>query len=337
MEYPDYYFPFNSSDDESSEVHERFLRFREVFLPCVYAVVFVFGLLGNLLVLLIYVIYQKLQSVTDVFLANLPLADLVYVCTLPFWAYAGFHQWVFGRALCKILQGIYTVNFYVSMLTLTCITVDRFITVVQATKAYKHRAMHMACSKGIVGGTWVVSVLLSLPQIIYSEVHSRDRLICDYEENEVFRVVLATQTTLGFFLPLLTMMLCYPVIIRTILLSRGFRKHKSLKIIIVVVAVFLLTQTPFNLVKLIRSSNWEYYAMTSFDYAIVATEAIAYLRLCLNPVLYAFVGLKFRNNFRKLMKDAGCIGFLRQWKSSEDNSKSCSPSHNPEGTCMVQL
>ncbi|XP_033618516.1 C-X-C chemokine receptor type 6 isoform X2 [Fukomys damarensis] len=336
MEYPDYYFPLNSSDDESSEVHEGFLRFREVFMPCVYAVVFVLGLLGNALVLLIYVGYQRLRSVTDVFLVNLPLADLVFVCTLPFWAYAGFHQWVFGRALCKILQGVYTANFHVSMLTLTCITVDRFITVVQATKAYNHRAVRTACSKGILGGTWVVSLLLALPQIVYSEVHSHDRLICDYQENEISRAVLVTQTTLGFFLPLLTMVLCYPVIIRTILLSRGFRKHKSLKIIILVVAVFLLTQTPFNLVKLIRSSNWEYYTMTSFDYAIVVTEAISYLRLCLNPVLYAFVGVKFRNNFWKLVKDAGCVGFLSQWKS-EDNSKSCSASHNPEATCMVQL
>ncbi|KAM6160019.1 C-X-C chemokine receptor type 6 [Erethizon dorsatum] len=344
METTDYEFPqipglSSSDEDNSSEVHERFLRFHEVFLPCMYVVVFVLGLLGNALVLVIYIFYQKSKTVTDMFLANLPLADLVFVCTLPFWAYAGSHQWVFGRAMCKILHGIFTINFYVSMLTLTCITVDRYMVVVQATKAYAQGATCTAWGKGILGGTWVVSLVLSLPQIIYGDVHHRDKLVCDYHQDEIFRVVLATQMTLGFFLPLLTMMLCYPVIIRTLLLSRGFQKHKSLKIIILVVAVFLLTQTPFSLVKLIRSSKWEYYTRTSFNYAIVVTEAISYLRVCLNPVLYAFVGLKFRKNFWKLMKDTGClpyIGFSSEWKS-EDTSKSCSASHSAKPTSMFQL
>lgn len=345
MEDPDYAFPelpgFNSSEDyDSSEVHERFQHFHRVFLPCVYMAVFVLGLLGNVLVLLVYVAYQKLRSVTDMLLANLPLADLVFVCTLPFWAYAGYHQWVFGRVACKALRGIYAVNFYVSMLTLTCITVDRFIVVVKATKAYNQQATCMTWGRGLLSGAWVVSLLLSLPQIIYAEVHHFDHLVCSDHQDETFRVVLASQMTLGFFLPLLTMLLCYPLIVCTLLRSRGFRKHRSLKIVILVVAVFLLTQTPFSLVKLIRSSSWEYNAMTSFQYVVVVTEAFAYLRVCLNPVLYAFVGLKFRKNFWRLVKDTGClpyVGFSGQWKSSEDNSKSCSVSHNAEATSMFQL
>ncbi|XP_004640826.1 C-X-C chemokine receptor type 6, partial [Octodon degus] len=264
----------------------------------------------------------------------------VFVCTLPFWAYAGAHQWVFGGVMCKTLRGIYAINFYVSMLTLTCITVDRYLVVVQATKAYTQGSTCMAWGKAILAGTWVVSVALSLPQIIYSDVRHYDKLICDYHHDEIFRVILATQITLGFFLPLLTMMFCYPAIIRALLLSRGFQKHKSLKIIILVVVVFLLTQTPFSLVKLIRSSRWEYYTMTSFSYAIVVTEAISYLRICLNPVFYAFVGVKFRKNFWKLVKHAGCLpclGFSREWKSSEDNSKSGSSSHSAKPTSTFQL
>lgn len=328
---------FFSTSNDSSQEHEGFLQFRRIFLPCVYAVVFISGLVGNSLVLVVYIFYQRLKSLTDVFLVNLPLADLVFVCTLPFWAYAGIHEWVFGKVMCKTLRGIYTINFYTSMLTLTSITVDRFIAVVQATKAYNQQAKRMTWGKVICFIIWVVSLLVSLPQIIYSNVLHLDKVICGYHDEEISTMVLASQMTLGFFLPLLAMIVCYSIIIQTLLRARGFRKHKSLKIIFLVVAVFLLTQTPFNLVKLIRSTSWEYYAMTSFDYAIMVTEAIAYLRACLNPVLYAFVGLKFRKNFRKLVKDVGCLPYLRassQWKSSEDNSKSCSTSHNVEATSM---
>ncbi|XP_021502218.1 C-X-C chemokine receptor type 6 [Meriones unguiculatus] len=329
----------NNSSDNSWD-HKRFLKFKEVFLPCMYLVVLVFGLLGNSLVLIIYIFYQKLRSLTDVFLVNLPLADLVFVCTLPFWAYAGTYEWVFGTVMCKTLLGMYTVNFYVSMLTLTCITVDRFIVVVQATKVFNQQTKLKIWGQVTCLLIWVSSLLVSLPHIIYGNVENFDKLICQYHNEAISTVVLATQMTLGFFLPLLTMIVCYSGIIKTLLHARSFQKHKSLKIIFLVVAVFLLTQTPFNLAILIQSTSWEYYTMTSFQYAILVTEGIAYLRACLNPVLYAFVGLKFRKNFWKLVKDVGCLPYLgvsSQGKSSEDSSKTCSASHNVETTSMFQL
>lgn len=330
---------FNNSSGNSQE-HKRFLKFKEVFLPCMYLVVFVLGLLGNSLVLIIYIFYQRLRTLTDVFLLNLPLADLVFVCTLPFWAYAGTYEWVFGTAMCKTLRSMYAMNFYGSMLTLTCITVDRFVVVVQATKAFNRQAKWKIWGQVTCLLIWVVSLLVSLPQIIYSRVGYIDRLICQFHNEAVSIVVLVLQMTLGFFLPLLTMILCYSGIIKTLLHARNFQKHKSLKIIFLVVATFLLTQTPFNIAMLIQWIRWEYSTITSFQYAILVTEAIAYLRACLNPVLYAFVGLKFRKNLWKLMKDISCLsrlGVSSQWKSSEDNSKTCSASHNAETTSMFQL
>lgn len=338
-DYYEDYVLFNTSYSSRQE-HEQFLQFSKIFLPCMYVAVFICGLVGNSLVLVIYIFYQKLKSLTDVFLMNLPLADLVFVCTLPFWTYASIHEWVFGKIMCKILLGIYTSNFYTAMLILICITVDRFTAVVQATKAYNEKAKWTSWAKVICLSAWVVSLLVSLPQIIYGDVHHLDKRICGYHNAEISTMVLAIQMTLGFFLPLHVMIVCYSVIIKNLLRVRGFHKHKSLKIIFLVVALFLLTQTPFNLVKLIRSTSWEYDTMTSFQYAIVVTEAIAYLRVCLNPVLYGFVGLKFRKNFWKLMKDTGCLPYLGvsgQQNFSENSSKTCSTSHHAEATSMFQL
>lgn len=340
MEDIDYFESYMSNTSTASkQKHDDFLEFKKLFLPCMYIAVFLCGLVGNSLVLVIYIFYQKLKSLTDMFLVNLPVADLVFVCTLPFWAYAGMHEWVFGKGMCRILLGIYTFNFYTSMLILVCITVDRFMAVVRATKAYNQKAKRMSWGKAICGSVWVVSLLFSLPQIIYGDVSKRDKWVCGYQE-EISTVVLATQLTLGFFLPLVNMIVCYSVIIKTLLHARGFQNHKSLKIIFLVVAVFLLTQTPFTLVKLVGSTSWVYQTRTSYQCALTVTEAIAYLRACLNPVLYAFVGLKFRKNFWKLVKDISClpyVGASSQLKSSEDTSKTCSVSQQAEGTSMFQL
>ncbi|KAI3363982.1 hypothetical protein L3Q82_001579 [Scortum barcoo] len=42
--------------------------------------------------------------------------------------------------------------------------------------------------------------------------------------------------------------------------------------------------------------------------AKTVTQTIAYLHCCLNPVLYAFVGVKFRNHFRRIIQDLWCLG-----------------------------
>ncbi|KAM5292625.1 C-X-C chemokine receptor type 6 [Ctenodactylus gundi] len=338
-----YQDPFNGSAEtaeESDEDHERFLQFRRAFLPCMYLTVCVLGLLGNALALTVYTCYQGLKSLMDVLLANLLLADLLFLCTLPFWAYAGMHQWVFGQAMCKIVQGAYTMNFYTSMLTLTCITVDRLVVVVWPIAAHNQQAQWRVWGKALCLLLWVVSLGVSLPQVIYANVQNFDTVICAYQSEGITTVVLAIQMALGFFLPLLAMTVCYSVIIWTLLRTQSSRKKKSVKIIFLVVVLFLLTQTPFNLAKLIRSTRWEYHAMTTFHYVIVVTEAVAYLRACLNPVLYAFVGLKFRKNLQKLAKDLGC--FPSRWVSyggpaSEDSSKSCLATRNGEATSMSQL
>ncbi|XP_027728004.1 C-X-C chemokine receptor type 6 [Vombatus ursinus] len=331
---------WTSLENISKEEHENFLKFSKIFLPITYLLVFSFGLVGNCLVLAVYIFCQKAKSLTDQLLLNLPIGDLLFICTLPFWAYATIHEWVFGQVTCKIVLGMYTLNFYTSMLFLTCITIDRFVAVVQATKTHNYQAKRMTIRKILYVTIWVVSLLVSIPQFKFARVSQNNKQVCHNEEEEISTVVLAIQMTIGFFLPLTAMIICYSVIIKTLIHAKGFQKHKSLKIIFLVVAVFVMTQLPFNLIKLIRTTSWEYDTDPHFHYALVITEAIAYLRACLNPVLYAFVGVKFRKNFWKLMKALKCpyaAGKISQYQASDEASKSFVASNNAQATSMYQL
>ncbi|XP_028926908.1 C-X-C chemokine receptor type 6 [Ornithorhynchus anatinus] len=335
----------NEDNSSSTNDHGAFMKFNTTFVPCMYSLVFILGLVGNSLVLSVYVFYGKLKTLTDVFLVNLPMADLLFLCTLPFWAYTTVHEWIFGEFMCKLVKGLYTLNLYTSMLLLTCITVDRFISVAQATKAHAYQSRRLTWGKITCICMWLISLAVTTPQFIYSTVSNQDKQVClefgNSDSRQVFLVALAAQMTIGFFLPLLAMIVCYSVIIKTLIRAKGFQKHKSLKIIFLVVAVFVLTQLPYNLVKLIVRAHWEYYTYPSFHYALVVTESIAYLRACLNPVLYAFVGLKFRNNFWKLLRDLRCphqLQITSNWRTTdEDASKTFTASNLAEVTTTYQL
>ncbi|XP_010217353.1 PREDICTED: C-X-C chemokine receptor type 6 [Tinamus guttatus] len=329
--------------DLSETGNDNFYTFTRIFLPCMYSCVFIFGLAGNTLVFIILVFYEKLKTLTDIYLLNLATADLVFLWTLPFWAYSAAQEWAFGTGACRIIRGLYNLNLYTSMLTLTCITFDRLIAITFATKAHQCQGKRMTWGKVICILIWVISLAFATPQFIFSEAFQIDKAICqeNYPNHRTEVVLEVVQVALGYFIPMLAMIICYSLIIKTLLHARSFQKHKSLKKIFSVVATFILTQSPYTFLRLIKIADWSFNLNSSFEYAIVITEAFAYFHGCLNPVLYFFIGVKFRKNFQKIIKKSRCIKgqvSVRHGQTTEDEgSKTFTASNNAEATTMYPL
>ncbi|KAG8136021.1 hypothetical protein E2320_009003 [Naja naja] len=117
-----------------------------VMVPTVYSIIFIIGIFGNSLVVIIIYFYMKLKTVASVFLLNLALADLCFLVTLPLWAAttAMKYHWPFGNCLCKIASVAATFNMYASVFLLTCLSVDRYLTIVHPMKARLRRTMLIA-------------------------------------------------------------------------------------------------------------------------------------------------------------------------------------------------
>ncbi|XP_072711136.1 C-X-C chemokine receptor type 6 [Ciconia boyciana] len=337
-----FYYNFSIIDPYENG-SENFHTFTRVFLPCMYSVVFILGLAGNALVFVILVFYEKLRTLTDIFLLNLAIADWVFLWTLPFWAYSAAQEWTFGTVVCRIIRGLYTLNLYTSMLTLTSTTFDRLISITFATKAHMCQTKRMTWGKLICVLIWVMALAFATPQFIFSEVFSIDKAICqeEYPNHRTELVLEVIKVTLGYFIPMLAMIICYSLIIRTLLHAKSFQKNKSLKRIFSVVAIFILTQSPYTFLRLIKIIDWSFNLNSSFEYAIIITEALAYFHGCLNPVLYFFMGMKFRRNLQKIMKNSRCIKqrvTAKQWQiTEEEGSKTFTASNNADATSMYPL
>ncbi|XP_010194089.2 C-X-C chemokine receptor type 6 [Colius striatus] len=337
-----FYYNFSIVDpDENGS--ENFHTFTRVFLPCTYSVVFILGLAGNTLVFVILVFYEKLKMLTDIFLLNLAVADWVFLWTLPFWAHSAAQEWAFGTVACRVIRGLYTLNLYTSMLTLTSITFDRLVAITFATKAHMCQTKRTTWGKAVCVLIWVISLGFATPQFIFSEVVSIDKAICHekYPNHGTELVLEVIQVTLGYFIPMLAMIICYSLIVRTLLHARNFQKKKSLKKIFSVVAIFILTQSPYTFLRLIKIIDWSFNLNSSFEYAIIITEALAYLHGCLNPILYFFMGVKFRRNLRKIIKSLRCIKgrvTAKHWQTTEEEgSKTFTASNNADATSMDPL
>ncbi|KAG7234921.1 hypothetical protein INR49_003616 [Caranx melampygus] len=149
--------------------------FRSQFEPPLFWIITLVGGAGNLAVVWIYLNFRRrLKTMSDVYLLNLAVADLLFLFTLPLWATEASRGWSFGPTLCRLNSALYKVNLFSSMLLLTCISVDRYIVIVQTTKAQNSKMKRRRHSRLVCAGVWLFALVLALPELIFATVTNVD-------------------------------------------------------------------------------------------------------------------------------------------------------------------
>ncbi|KAJ7345944.1 hypothetical protein JRQ81_001894 [Phrynocephalus forsythii] len=337
-------YPYNYSDDytiEPSSLAEA-CRPESASLVVRYVVAFIYclvclmSLVGNCLVVLVVCYNKGNRSVTDVYLLNLAIADLLLALTLPIWAIYRAHEWIFGLAMCKLTSVLKEANFYSGILLLAFISIDRYLAIVYATRAatQKRHWVKFACT-----GIWLFSFLLSLPVIASRDVFqapNSSQMVC-YEniggnQTDKWRVVLRIlPQTFGFIVPLLIMLFCYGVTVHRLFQTKNIQKKRAMKVILAVVLVFLFCWLPYH-ISLLTDTLLRTHVIAEtcgrhnvIDAALVGTEILGLSHSCMNPIIYAFIGQKFRNNFLKILATRGIISkeiLIRYRKGSSFSSTS---------------
>lgn len=290
------------------KVQER--AFGAQLLPPLYSVVFVIGLIGNILVALVLMQYKRLRSMTSIYLLNLAISDLIFLFTLPFWIdYKVKDDWIFGDAMCKLLSGFYFMGLYSEIFFIVLLTIDRYLAIVHAVFALRARTVTFGIVTSIV--TWVLAILASVPGLYFSKtqwefthytcsLHFPPESFTKWKQFQALKL-----NILGLILPLLVMIVCYTGIIKILLRRPNEKKAKAVRLIFVIMIIFFLFWTPYNLsvfVSAFQDSLFTYKCEQSrqLDLAIQVTEVIAYTHCCVNPVIYVFVGERFRKYLRQL-------------------------------------
>ncbi|KAM6151745.1 C-X-C chemokine receptor type 3 [Rhynchocyon petersi] len=307
------------------------LNFDRAFLPALYGLLFLLGLLGNGAVAVVLLKQREALSSTDTFLLHLAVADTLLVLTLPLWAVDAAVQWIFGSGLCKVAGALFNINFYAGALLLACISFDRYLSIVHATQLYRRGPPTRVALTCIV--VWGICLLFALPELIFLSAHHDERLNathCQYSFPQVGRTALRMlQLVAGFLLPLVVMAYCYARILAVLLVSRGRRRLRAMRLVVVVVVVFAVCWTPYHLVILVdtlmdlgalaRNCGRE----NRVDVAKSVTSGLGYLHCCLNPLLYAFVRVKFRERMAMLLMRLDCLSQRRhQWQPSSSHRDS---------------
>uniref|UniRef100_A0A3Q3WPR2 G-protein coupled receptors family 1 profile domain-containing protein n=1 Tax=Mola mola TaxID=94237 RepID=A0A3Q3WPR2_MOLML len=303
-----YNYDYNSTCDQDPSAQSSD---KTMILLALYYMLFLLGLIGNTTVLWVLLRYIKLKTMTDMCLLNLALSDLILAASLPLWAYNSQNL-----ALCKLMTGVYQLGFYSGTLFVTLMSVDRYVAIVHAISAMRVRSL--CC--GIIASVtiWAVSATAAVPQVIFASLeidpddNSSECQPLYPEETQQFWKKLRnfTENTVGLFVCLPIMIFSYVKILFVLSRSRNSKKNRAIKLILAIVCVFVVCWVPYNVTVFLQTLQLFEFLGTcevsrSMSSAMGFAEIIAVSHCCLNPIIYAFVGEKFRKSLADVL--AWCL------------------------------
>ncbi|XP_003916073.1 N-formyl peptide receptor 3 [Papio anubis] len=307
----DFSIPLNESEEVLPEPAGYTVLW--IFSLLVHGVTFVFGVLGNGLVIWVAG-FRMTRTVSTICYLNLALADFSFSAILPFRmvSVAMREKWPFGLFLCKLVHVMIDINLFVSVYLITVIALDRCICVLHPAWAQNHRTLSLA--KRVIMGLWVLAIVLTLPDFIFWTTVSTENgdTHCIFrfpfwgdtvvERMNVFitmaKVSLILHFIIGFSIPMSIITVCYGIIIAKIHKKRMTKSSRPLHVFTAVVASFFICWFPYELTGILMAV-WLKEILFNGKYKIIIvllypTSSLAFFNSCLNPVLYVFMGHNFQ-------------------------------------------
>ncbi|XP_029963170.1 neuropeptide Y receptor Y7 [Salarias fasciatus] len=285
----------------------------QITLITAYSLIILLGLLGNALVIYMIIRYRNMRTVTNFFIANLALADLlVDTLCLPFTlVYTLLDEWKFGAVLCHMVPFAQALSVHVSILTLTVIALERYRCIV----FHLGRRLTWSSSFLIMALTWTVSAILAAPLAIFREYRNEEIpsidlhiAVCSEKwprgtsrDGVIYSL---SMLLLQYIIPLA--IISYAYICIWVKLKNHIspssrndsiaRRKKTTKMLALVVVVFAICWLPFHVFQLASDLD---LVLRFQEFKLIYTlfHIVAMCSTFANPLLYGWMNKNYRNGF----------------------------------------
>ncbi|XP_009274092.2 PREDICTED: LOW QUALITY PROTEIN: 2-oxoglutarate receptor 1-like [Aptenodytes forsteri] len=289
---------------------------KTLYLPIMYSIIFLVGFPGNVIAICVYSFKMRPWKSSTIIMLNLALTDLLYLTSLPFLIhyYASGEHWIFGEFVCKFIRFGFHFNLYSSILFLTCFSTFRYVVIVHPMKFFhiqRKRWTAVACA-----AVWVISLAAVSPvNFLISSKEAQNRSLCLALTSSgnlgTIRWYKWLLTSMAAFLPLLTVTLCYTLIIYTLatrLHTRACHKQKAHRLTVILLVVFYVFFLPFHVFRAARVElqlcpvSVSCHVEKQIHSACIISRPLAALNTCGNLLLYVVIGGNFQQAILSLSR-----------------------------------
>lgn len=336
----------------------------KIGLTVAYAVIFVIALPGNSLGLAVVLKKSSSSSVTNLFIANMAVADLLLTFTVMPFSVAYVYRdtvWIggtLGDITCKALFYVMPVSISATVFTMVFISIERFYAIFYPLKEKVFRK-----PKVLSGIIWLSSTVLMVPYVLLFQVKyfsDLDGYYCtqvwpwedpnDPTFAKTYRVLKAFHIVvfvMMYALPLLITMIVYALICRKLWLRKipgnvtdGNRaaaeksKRKVVRLLVIICVAFALCWFP------VYVSHYFWYLRPDLGHLIpVGVQLffgwLAHANSAINPCLYILLNTKFRKELFTMLACCPCLRRHLRRISRSSTTNDCN--HNNTSTTMWRL
>ncbi|OWA52256.1 putative Tachykinin-like peptides receptor 99D [Hypsibius exemplaris] len=341
----------------------------QLSITVLYGTAIAIALMGNLAVILAFLVGKRWDSDLSVYLANLAVSDIILsVFCMPFtMSQAIKHHWPFSEALCPLVMFLQLCSVLSSVYTLVAVGVDRYVFVTKPLEARFNRKR----GKNVVAGIWLVAVALASFQLAvvrctYFTFNGQQYKDCqegwsDDTHRTAYTVAVAVLT---YFLPLLVLVFTYHRIGRILwqdnipganvlrpnaanicplsnhnasTIKRVKGKQRVVKMLIVVVLIFALCWLPLHVFFLTLDffpeavNQWRsVWDGAIFTYTFLTIHFLAMSSSFVNPIVYSFMSQNFRGDLLSIWQRGS--SFIERCLHERE-----SPAKNPQQTYTASI
>ncbi|XP_060601629.1 neuropeptide SIFamide receptor-like [Ruditapes philippinarum] len=284
-----------------------------------YTTIMIFAIVGNVMVVAVVVRNQSMHTVTNYFIVNLAIADImVALICLPMTLLSNIYTgWHFGWFMCKATPYLQGVSVCASVNTLAAIAVDRYLAICHSMEL---KISKKAC-KITIFVIWIVAFTIMIPWAVYFQLGTYKNKyqvfpVCyenwPSEANKKY-YFLGAIFLCCYSVPLVLIVACYLLIGVRVWRRRAPGEkntslevvHKSkvkvVKMLAIVVVLFAFSWLPLYVIRLATF----YGAPPDKAVAKIVNEIINPIAQWLgssnsgmNPIIYCFFSKRYRNGFK---------------------------------------
>uniref|UniRef100_A0A8D2ZFS4 Growth hormone secretagogue receptor type 1 n=1 Tax=Scophthalmus maximus TaxID=52904 RepID=A0A8D2ZFS4_SCOMX len=293
------------------------------FLVCVTAIyipLMLFGLLGNILTILVVWLRPHMRSSTYLYLSSMAVSDLLILLLLPLDLYKLWRPrpWPLGDLVCKVTMFLSECCTFCTILHITCLSLERYLAVCWPITA--KTVVTRRRTRSLIGCLWLGAAISAAPVLVMvgvEEVGTKgwrervgelnfetDKSECRCTHYAVSSGLLSAMMVLSnlyFLVPLCILGLVYSLIGRTLWLrprsSRRDQSHRhTVKMLGVIVLAFVLCWLPFHVGRTIFSLS------LGTSYFNLVSSVLFYLSAAVNPLLYNLMSARYRRAVHSLVR-----------------------------------
>uniref|UniRef100_A0A4W3J7D1 Neuropeptide FF receptor 1 n=1 Tax=Callorhinchus milii TaxID=7868 RepID=A0A4W3J7D1_CALMI len=295
-----------------------------------YLIIFLLCMLGNGLVCFIVLRNRHMHTVTNLFILNLAVSDLLVglFCMPTTLVDNILTGWPFGSFVCKMSGLVQGVSVSASVFTLVAIAVDRFRCIVYPFK----QKLDIVTATVIIVVIWVLAVSIMCPSAIMLQViklpdnvkvvsTTSNKTYAYYQcfeawPNQKMRNIYTTVLFANIYLaPLSLIVIMYArigiTLLKSILPAGGKpgqenqnsvpkKKQKVIKMLAIVALLFTLSWLPLWTLMMLsdyaRLTNSQFRVINFYIYPFA--HWLAFFNSSVNPIIYGYFNKNFRRGFQ---------------------------------------